>query len=104
MSDIERIANARRLTILLTTHNPALMDALPIPSLPDAVFSYRNPHTGKSQLTTLADLPDYPALIAQGALGSLIESGTVDRFVKRHFRKVASADAQLDWLRALSEE
>jgi len=39
-------AESRNLRLLLTTHNPALMDALPDESLGDVVFCYRDPTEG----------------------------------------------------------
>ena len=103
LTDIERIATARGLKVLLTTHNPALMDALPRNAIQDAVFCYRHPDTGMSQLARLSDLGDYPSLIAQGALGSLITSGTVDKFVKKQIKRGEGVREQLDWLHGLSE-
>jgi hypothetical protein len=76
------IAKARRLRVLLTTHNPALADATPLVAIPDVVANYREVTTGRSALQQLSALGDYAALVAQGPLGFLLSSGTLDRYLK----------------------
>jgi predicted ATPase len=76
------IAKARRLRVLLTTHNPALADATPLVAIPDVVANYRDVATGRSSLKQLSALDDYAALVAQGPLGFLLSSGTLDRYLK----------------------
>jgi predicted ATPase len=76
------IAKARHLRVLLTTHNPALADATPVVAIPDVVANYRDAVTGRSALQRLCDLDDYAALVAQGPLGFLLSSGTLDRYLK----------------------
>ena len=77
-----RVARERRLRILICSHNPALLDALPLETVPNVVFCYRDPETGFSRLTSLEDIPDYPELVAQGTIGHLMTRGILDRFVK----------------------
>lgn len=83
LQNIREIAERRRLRVLLSTHNPALLDALPDSALPDVVFCYREPQDGSSRLLRLQDAPDYPELIAQDSLGGLVTSGALERFVKQ---------------------
>jgi predicted ATPase len=82
LRNIREIASERQLRVLLTTHNPALMDALPDEALGDVVFCYRDPAEGDSRLVRLADLERAPSLLAQGSLGDLVTRGVLDRFVK----------------------
>lgn len=82
IENIQRVARARKLQVLLTTHNPALLDALPADVVPNAVFCYRDPLVGDSKLVKLDEIEDYPSLIAQGPLGELVARGLVDRFAK----------------------
>jgi predicted ATPase len=77
------IAKARKLRVLLTTHNPALADATPRAAIADVVANYRDVTTGRSMLQRLSDLEDYAALVAQGPLGFLLSSGTLDRYLKQ---------------------
>ncbi len=76
-------AQKRRLRVLLTTHNPALADATPPSAIPDVVANYRDTKTGRSCLQRLAELEDFGALVAQGPLGFLLSSGTLDKYLKR---------------------
>lgn len=84
LAQIRGIAERRNLRVLLSTHNPALLDALPDSAIPDVVFCYRDPQEGASKLVRLEEVPDYPELIAQGSLGHLATSGLLERFVKEH--------------------
>lgn len=99
---ISTIAEERGLRILLSTHNPALLDAVPDSSLPDVVFCYRDPQDGSSRLVRLQDLPDYPELIAQGSLGDLVTKGVLERFVKQPRNMDRQAQA-LAWLESLQQ-
>ncbi len=98
LQQIEGIANRRSLRVLLSTHNPAMLDALPDSAVPDVVFCYRHPEDGASRLIRLADVPDYPELIAQGTLGHLMTSGTLERFVKHHPTGEDRKRRALEWL------
>lgn len=82
LTQIRDIAERRKLRVLLSTHNPALLDALPDSAIPDVVFCYRDPQNGASRLLRLSDFVDYPELIAQGSLGQLATSGLLERVVK----------------------
>jgi predicted ATPase len=71
LDNIETIARERNVRVLVTTHNPALLDALPTSAIPDVVCCYRDPELGDSRLLRLEELRDYPEVIAQGPLGWL---------------------------------
>lgn len=98
LQQIQGIARQRNLRVLLSTHNPAMLDALPDSAVPDVVFCYRHPENGASRLVRLADVPDYPELIAQGTLGHLMTSGALERFVKHHPTGEERKQRALDWL------
>jgi predicted ATPase len=82
LENIKRAATERSLKVLLTTHNPALLDALPTECIPDVVACYRDPEEGDSRLIRLEDLGNYPELVAQGPLGRLVTQGILDRMLK----------------------
>ncbi len=84
LNQMSRIAKERNLRVLISSHNPALLDALPDDAVPDVVFCYRDPADGSSRLIRLSDVPDYPELIAQGSVGRLMTRGIIERFVKNH--------------------
>jgi ABC-type cobalamin/Fe3+-siderophores transport system ATPase subunit len=54
-------AEQRGLHVLVTTHNPALLDAIPNEDLQHVVACYRDPETGDSKLVTLGQLERFPA-------------------------------------------
>ncbi len=98
------IAKERKLRLLLTTHNPALLDALPQEAVPDVVFCFRHPETGASQLTRLSDLTDYSGLVARGGIGTLMTQGVVDRFVKNPRTPDEKRRQALAWLEEVRAE
>ena len=97
-------AELRGVRLLLSTHNPALMDALPDSALGDVVFCYRDPQDGDSRLVCLADLQDYAGLVSQGPLGELVTNGIVDRFVKSPVTVTQKRQNALNWLRKMQGE
>lgn len=101
---IRTIAERRKLRVLLSTHNPALLDALPDASIPAVVFCYRDPEDGASRLVQLDKVPDYPELIAQGSLGHLVTSGILERFVKHHKSGAEKKARALAWLENLRKD
>lgn len=105
LNNIQQAAQERDLRVLLTTHSPALMDALSINAIPDVVYCYRDPQDGDSRLVRLEDLADYPELIAQGTVGRLIQRGILERYLKRVPRPSAQKTEQaLAWLQSLKSE
>ena len=102
LNNIREIAQHRNLRVLLSTHNPALLDALPDAALPDTLFCYRDPTQGDSRIIRLQDIPDYPELIAQDSLGGLATSGVLERFVKQP-PAGSRKERALSWLKTLKE-
>jgi predicted ATPase len=100
LADIRRIASERNLRVLLTTHNPALLDALPIEAIPDTVACYRDPVEGDSRLIRLEELASYPELVAQGPLGRLVTKGILDRYLKEPEKRdpAVKTERGLAWL------
>lgn len=104
LQNIQRIALQRELRVLLTSHNPALLDALPDAAIPHVVFCYRAPASGESCLLRLEDLTDYPDLIARGPLGELLTEGIIDRFVKQQRSPAEKEEDALQWLERLQQQ
>jgi len=101
LNSILDIAVRRKLQVLLSSHNPALLDALPHRAVPNVVFCYRDPADGASRMVRLQDIERYPELIAQGTVGHLLTRGVIDRFVKTAPTKDEKKRKSLDWLRSL---
>ena len=87
--------------MLLSTHNPALLDALPDAAVPDGVFCYRDPESGASKLVRMQEIPDVPQLLVQGPMGHLMTSGALERFVKTHRGSDAREQMARAWLASL---
>lgn len=104
LENMHRVAKERSLSLLITSHNPALADALPTEAIPDVVYCHRDPETGASVLTRLSDLEDYPRLVAQGPLGDLLTREVIDRFVKHPRTSEAKQEAARAWLASLGSE
>ncbi len=103
LASIQDIALRRKLRVLLSTHNPALMDALPDAALGDVVFCFRDPEEGDSRLVRLGDMYEFPGLISQGPLGQLVTAGVVDRFVKSPHTLEDRKQQAMEWLSRLQE-
>lgn len=101
LNQINAIALERKLTILISTHNPALMDALPSQVIPDVVFCYRDKKDGSSKLISLKDVPYYPELISQGTLGDLVTEDALSNFVKNYKGPDFKKNAALNWLESI---
>jgi energy-coupling factor transporter ATP-binding protein EcfA2 len=104
LKSISTIAKRRKLSVLISSHNPALLDALPNDAVPDVAFCYRDPNTGDSKLVRLEDVPDYPELIAQGSVGHLMTTGLIERFVKTHPGPEARRRKSQHWLESLRND
>ena len=104
LNRLSSVAHERNLRVLISSHNPALLDALPDDAVPDVVFCYRDPKTGASCLQRLADLPDYPELIAQGAVGHLLTQGILDRVVKLQRGAAERRRRARAWLEAIKTQ
>jgi hypothetical protein len=98
---IQTVAERRSLRVLLSTHNPAMLDALPDKAVPDVVFCYRDPVEGDSRLVRLGSLPDAPELLLQDTLGHLMTTGALERFVKTHQGPEARKQKARAWLASL---
>ena len=103
LAEINQIARDRNLRILISTHNPALLNALPIESIGDVVFCYRDPDDGSSKLSSLQKLPDYPELISRASLGDLLTTGLLEKFVKTYEGPGAKKEKALAWLASMSK-
>lgn len=98
VQQMQALANQRQLRLLLTSHNPALLDALPDQALADVLCCYRDPNDGNSRLVRLGDMERYPELMAQGPLGDLMTRRVLECFLKDDTSPEQRKAAALDWL------
>lgn len=104
VKQIQRISEHRNLRVLVTTHNPAILDALPDQALEHVLCCYRDPIEGDSRVTRLGDLEDYPELVAQASLGELVTNKTLERVLKNRMPKDERIQQSLKWLSKLKSE
>jgi predicted ATPase len=76
---LKEIGSKRNIDILLTTHNPALLDAFGPEIVPFVVVAHRDSETGESKLTLLEDIENLPLLLASGTLGRLATKGAIEK-------------------------
>ena len=73
------VGRERRVDVLASTHNPALLNRLGPDMVPFVMVTHRDPQTGLSKLTLLEDLAALPKLMAMGPLGEVTASGALER-------------------------
>lgn len=95
---VKQIAELRKLRVLLTSHNPALLNALPDESLGDVLCCYRDLDEGDSRIVQLKNMDRYTELVAQGLLGNLMTQGILGRFLKDKTTDDERKDNALSWL------
>ena len=61
--------------VLLTTHSPALLDAVEGTLNSSVIVCYYDEDAGYSKLIPLMEMSDYPTVMAQGSLGSVVTEG-----------------------------
>jgi predicted ATPase len=73
----------RKVDILCTTHNPALLDALGNKMIPFISYVHRNKKSGFSEITLLEDFEMLPKLMASGTIGELMTKGSLEQSAER---------------------
>ncbi len=76
---LKEIGSKRNIDILLTTHNPALLDAFGPEIVPFVVVAHRDSETGESKLTLLEDIDNFPKLFASYSVGEMTTKGAIER-------------------------
>ena len=69
----------RKVDVLVTTHNPALLDAMGNSMVPFITIAHRDQQTGASRLTLLEDIEQLPKLLAEGSIGKLSSQGKIEQ-------------------------
>jgi len=76
---IQTIGQDRNVDVLVTTHNPALLDGLPPDMMPFVQVVHRDQTTGASVITPLDDIKQLPKLLASGSLGKVTTRGELEQ-------------------------
>ncbi|WP_426197738.1 AAA family ATPase, partial [Massilia sp. DWR3-1-1] len=82
------VGTLRGVDVLVTTHNPALLDAMGTAMVPFITVAHRDPSAGCSLLTLLEDIDQLPKLLAQGPVGMLSSRGLIETAVTGRARPI----------------
>jgi AAA domain, putative AbiEii toxin, Type IV TA system len=74
LKSLLELGTERGIDILITTHNPALLDELGMELLPFISLTYRDKTTGYSGIRLLEDVETLPKLIGYGTLGRIVSN------------------------------
>lgn len=91
------LARARRLQLLVTTHNPALLNAIPANAVADVLCCYRAEENGDSRIAKLGDLPRF-AEIAATPLGQTVALPVLNTIIHDASTQEDRTQRALDWL------
>ena len=73
------IGGKRNVDVLVTTHNPALLDEMGTEMVPFITVVHRNKETGASELTLLEDIKNLPKILSYGTVGKLSSKGIIEK-------------------------
>ena len=94
-------ASRRKLNVLITTHNPAFMDALEESQLDSVLVCHGEDSESGSTVTRLGDMDITGTVGLRGGLGDFVTRGALDRHLDPDFAKKRAKNTR-NWLRALS--
>ena len=87
---LKNVGTRNSVDVMVTTHNPALLDAMGTAMVPFIAVAHRDSTTGASRITLLEDIEQLPKLLAQGPVGRLSSQGLIESALKAQVR-IASA-------------
>lgn len=85
------LGSNRSVDVLVTTHNPALLNAMGTVMLPFITVAHRDVDTGYSVLSLLEDIEQLPKLLAQGPVGDLSSEGLIESSLSGDNGKILSS-------------
>lgn len=75
---LKTVGGQRGVDVLVTTHNPALLDAMGMEMVPFITVAHRDTTSGFSLLTLLEEIAQLPKLLAQGPVGRISSEGMIE--------------------------
>lgn len=104
VENLQRVSKDRDLRVLLSSHNPALLDALPADAMPDVACCFRDPEDGTSRVKRLDEAQRYPALVGRGSLGHSMSRGEIEDFLKEEVSPGDRSQRKLQWLKEFEDQ
>lgn len=84
LETMKEIGAERSIDILITTHNPALMDELGVEMIPFIQVVHRDPEDGTSKISLLENIKSLPKLLAHGSVGELSTKGEIEKSLSQN--------------------
>ena len=101
LDSIVEVVTRRKLNVLLTTHNPATLDAIDNKILKDVVVCYWSEVTKSSEIKNLLDIPKIDSLLeSKDGLGDLVTKSLFESHLAPRFSE-AKKDKALALIRGL---
>ena len=94
---LSETASRRKLNVLVTTHNPAFMDALDESQMGSVHICHGDESGGGSQVTRLSDMDIADTLALRGGLGDFVTRGALERHLDPDFEEKRSRKTR-EWL------
>jgi hypothetical protein len=76
---LKEMALSRKIDILCTTHNPALLDAFGNEMIRNMSIAYRDDKTGLSSIKPVEDIRNFSRLLSRGRVGRLSTMGLLEK-------------------------
>jgi hypothetical protein len=86
---LQAVGRQQEIDVMVTTHNPALLDAMGPAMVPFITVVHRDPDGGSSRLTLLEDIAQLPKLLARGRVGRLSSEGLLEQALAADFHTAA---------------
>lgn len=100
MEAITACCTRRKLNVIVTTHNPATLNALNENQYDGVVLCARDTESESFRLIKLSDLPRYDELLERGRLGDLVTQRIIEKYLAPHFEE-NHKEQSLNWLKSL---
>jgi predicted ATPase len=78
---LKEVGAERKIDVLVTTHNTALLNELVPEMFPFVTVANRDPQTGESKLTLLEDIEELPRMMAAGMVGDMSAQGSIEKYL-----------------------
>lgn len=79
---LRQLGAERNIDVIVTTHNPAMLDDLGIRMVPFVSVAHRDAKTGESLISQLEDMERLPKLLASGGIGQMSARGKIEAALK----------------------
>lgn len=97
---IEECSKKRKLNVLVTTHNPATLNALQPEQLDGVISCIYDSEEQATKLIPLSQLPRYIEFMERGKLGDLVTKRILEEYLAPNFEENRKKEA-LEWLNNL---